>query len=222
MDNQVADAFDKHGLKDQYKEMNGIYSKYKDELAPIASTWRKYKNPNNDQGKRVFEQLANQLSANPGKNQVRKTTLKTMQDLAKKTGDTNAVKFIQGLESELHAADAAIALNPLARKGAAEAGIFLYGGWSGNLPLIAAASGKAFVGNARMHQTALRANHALWETLKQVKGMPRAQTEFLLSNPNAATQFLRTVKDAPQTKEAVSNIFNSMYPQPPQRGPGDE
>lgn len=219
MDNQVAEIFGKYNLKDDYLKMNNVYSTYTDELKPLSKTWKNYER---SRDKTVFESLSNQLSAQPGKNAVRKGVMNNMADLAEQVGDTAAAAEIRGINSKLKAADAAIALNPLARKGAAEAGIMIYGVASANAPLVAAASGKAFIGNPRMHQTALRSNHLFWETLKQIKGMPRAQTEFLLNNPAAANQFLRTIRDAQQTEDAISQTFNSMFPPAPQRGPGDE
>lgn len=218
MDSITADHLDQYGAKQLYVDMNKTYSTYKDELMPFIAANKSAKK----RGNAVYETLMNQLAQKEGKQEVRKHTLDNVVKLADQLGDKKAIEYFSSFDKQLKARDAAIALNPYVTKRSAGMLIGSYAAFSLNWALGGAMMFGGAVTSPAVQQSVLRTNHAMFEGLKQLKSMSKAQLEFLQRNPQAATAIVRGIQDAKETYSDVKSVFESQFPQTPMQGPGDQ
>lgn len=207
----------KYNADELFEEMNGVYSKYQDELMPFIDANRRAKK----KGATVYETLMNQLSQKEGKQVVRKDSLEEVISLAERMGDKKAVKYFSSFDKQLRVRDAAIALNPYVTKRTATFGMTTYAVMSVNAALAATMGITTAATSPGLQRRVLGANKSLWNALKSAKGMTKQQIEFLGRNPQAATAIIRSTQSAGELYNNVGETFNQMFPQIPLRGAGD-
>lgn len=194
VDTNVKGALDNVGQGGLYSKLNSTWAQLSRELQPLSHTYRQSIRTGSDKS---FETFLNKVRANPGKNQLSKSSLESVEQAAQALGDIEAARAVAASRTALEINDAALAFNPyISRPGGVDLGLATFGVLGGNPALVTALAVKKLAGSPQVTKSMVNASQNMWKGLGWLKSQPVEAINMMSKNPVAATAFINSQVDA--------------------------
>lgn len=208
IDDNTKTALDQVGQGQMYSQMNAKWSQLSRELKPLANAHVTSMRTGSDT---AFETFLNKVKSVPGRNQLSKSSLESIEIAADQLGDQTASQMIKGARTALEINDAAAAFNPYVnRPSVGDVGIGAFGLLTGQWAIAAAVGVKKAIGSPQLTKSLVNTSQNMWQSMNWLKSQSADTINLMLKDPKLASAFINTQVEATAVQSAMEKKLVSM------------